>query len=203
MKHGRQACNPRSSAEHILPFTWTAVLIALTASSMARRTYDQYWSEGIDLLRRHAEPALGVISAQSYPLWQRAYVGTLMAVRRLDAAAAGMVHPQRAPALRIALEAAVGRLVELRTALDAAGLAAAVAATTATAGAGRKGGGRAPPKGRPASGKAAAAAVAPPPSLPTLAEAAEQLGCTWEELEVAVPASLLKDGHQVILAVPS
>ena len=120
-----------------------------------------------------------------------------MAVRRLDAAAAGMVHPQRAPALRAALEAAVGRLVELRTAMDAAALAAAVAASKGSSGAGKQGSGRAPPRGRPATGGKAAATIAPPPSLPTLAETAEQLGCTWDELEVPVPASFLEDGRQV------
>ena len=70
---------------------------------------------------------------QSLPAWQRAYVGTLQAVRKLDAAYAGMVHPQRGPACRAALEASLGRLVELRAAVDAGTLAAALAASAASA----------------------------------------------------------------------
>ena len=137
------------------------------------------------------------ISAQSLPAWQRAYVGTLMAVRKLDAAAQGMVHPQRAPALLAALEAAVGRLVELRTAVDAAELAAALQASVGvalTAASGKKG--SAKPKGRPDSSKAAAPAFLPP-SVRSLDEAAEQLGCTTAEMEVPVPAALLERGRQV------
>ena len=154
------------------------------------------------MLRRHAEPAEGVvvISAQSLPEWQRTYVGTLQAVRRLDAASAGMVHPQRAPALRAALEAAVGRLVELRTAVDAAELAAALAASVrvpaAAAGSSGRKGSVAKPKPRSDSAKNADLADARP-SLPTLYEAAEQLGFTPAEMEVPVPASLLGQGRQV------
>ena len=164
------------------------------------RTYDQLWAEGIELLRRHAEPAGDVVvSAQSLPEWQRAYVGTLQAVRKLDAAAAGTVHPQRVPALLAALEAAVGRLVELRTAVDAAELAAALAASVrvpAAAAGGNKKGGAVKLKARPEGGKEARPADARP-SLPTLDEAAEQLGFTSAEMEVPVPSSLTLQGRQV------
>ncbi len=126
-------------------------------------------------------------------------MGTLQAVRKLDAAAAGVVHPQRAPALLAALQAAVGRLVELRTAVDAAELAAALAASvrvpTAAAGGDKKGGAM-KLKARPESGKDARPADARP-SLPTLYEAVEQLGFTSAEMEVPVPASLTLQGRQV------
>ena len=172
-----------------------------TKSLSTCRTYDQLWAEGIELLRRHAEPAGGtvVISAQSLPDWQRAYAGTLQAVRKLDAAASGTVHPQREPALRAALEAAVGRLVELRTAVDAAELAAALAASVrvpAAAAGGSKKGGAVKPKARPESGIDARPADARP-SLPTLDEAAEQLGFTSAEMDVPVPASMTLQGRQV------
>ena len=173
-------------------------MYTLTPGSVSTcRTYDQLWAEGIELLRRHAEPAGGVVvSAQSLPEWQRAYVGTLQAVRKLDAAAAGMVHPQRAPALLAALEAAVGRLVELRTAVDGAELAAALAASVrvpAAAGGGKKGTALKP---KPDSAADAGAGNVRP-SLPTLYEAAEQLGFTSAEMEAPVPASLLLRGRQV------
>ena len=170
--------------------------VAFAQHPCTHRTYDQYWAEGIDLLRRHTESPEGVILAASLPAWQHAYVGTLMAVRKLDAAATGMVHPQRAPALLAALGAAVGRLVELRAAVDAAELAAALAASSRApvSSSGKQGGAKS--KRRPDSGLAAEPG-APLPTVPTLEEAAEQLGYTTAEMEVPVPANLLELGCQV------
>lgn len=121
---------------------------------------------------------------QSLPAWQRAYVGTLQAVHKLDAAYAGMVHPQRGPALRSALEAALGRLVELRAAVEAGTLASALAAATASA--------------APAGAKAAAAgAQAQPSAVPSLADAIQELKLTPHDLEIPVPTYLVAMRAQV------
>ena len=131
-------------------------------------------------------------------------MGTLQAVRKLDAAYAGMVHPQRGPALRAALEAALGRLVELRAAVEAGTLAAALAATAA--GASPVGGPKAEgaKTGGPKAGGAKAAASsaqAQPTAVPALTAALQELNLTPQELEIPVPTYLVAMRAQVC-AVP-
>ena len=54
------------------------------------------------------------VQVQDLAIWARLLLGYSKAARILDKAYVGCIHPQRRPALRTALAAALGRILEIR-----------------------------------------------------------------------------------------
>jgi hypothetical protein len=99
--------------------SWRALGTALcrTSASAVSSTYDIAWREAImDLLDQlEAEnPEDSALTPKEFSEWACIYVRYLQVFRKLEAAYDQMVHPQKLVDMKKALEACIGRMLEIR-----------------------------------------------------------------------------------------
>ena len=84
---------------------------------MANATYDALWRQGVmdllDLLEAE-NPEDSALVPKDLPEWSCVYIGYIQTLRKLETAYDQIVHPQKRQEIKQAVEACMGRMLEIR-----------------------------------------------------------------------------------------